>query len=528
MAAASEPNEIAVGSRQLKLIFAGLMLGVLLASLDQTVVITALPTIVGDLGGLNHLSWVVTSYLLAATVVTPLYGKFGDLYGRKTLFQVAVVIFIVGSVLSGIAQSMVQLIAFRAIQGCGAGGLTVGPQAIIGDIIPPADRGRYSGLMASVYAIASVIGPLVGGFFTVSLSWRWVFYINIPLGLITLVVIAFVLPASRSRTAHRIDFTGIALLAASASSLILLLSWGGTEYAWGSLPIVLLAVTTVGLGYILIVVERRATEPVVPPRLFRSGVFNVAAGANAVVSLLMIGMVTFLPLFLQTVHLVSPTLSGVETAPIVICLLACSIWGGRRVASRGQYKIYPVVGSIFMVVAVALVAYTGTGLTTPYWRTAIGMALLGAGIGLSTTVYVLAIQNSVPYKDMGAAIATSSFARAICGAMGVAIFGAIFANSLGRQLRHQGGSLAGLRANAMHLTPAQLRALRHTQPSTYESFIQAFNHALHTVFLAAIPFGVLALVLAVMLKEIPLRRTAGAAAAELDPGLPLTAPDSAG
>ena len=503
----AEPTDLSVSSRQLKLIFVGLMMGVLLASLDQTVVITALPTIVGDLGGLNHLSWVVTSYLLAGTVVTPLYGKFGDMYGRKTFFQLAVAIFIVGSLLCGVAQNMGELILFRAVQGLGAGGLTVGPQAIIGDLIPPADRGRYSGLMASVYAVASVIGPLVGGFFTDTLSWRWVFYINLPLGLLTIVVVSVVLPASRGGGIHTIDYAGIAVLTAAASALILLLTWGGTEYAWSSPVIVLLGAATIALGCILIGVERRAAEPVMPPQVFRIGAFDVAAAANAVTSLLMVGMITFLPLYLQTVHLVSPTMSGVETAPVVVFLLACSIFAGRRAANRGKYKAYPVIGSVLMLLAAVLIEFTGTGVTTPYWRTAIGMALLGAGLGLATTIYVLATQNSVPYKDMGAAIATASFARAIFGAMGVAIFGEIFASRLAGQLK--GPGLSGLRASALHLTPAELLNLRRTQPAVYERFLRAFSHALHSVFLASVPVGVVALVLALMLKEIPLRRTTG-------------------
>lgn len=514
MATDAEPGEIAVGSRQLKLIFVGLMLGVLLASLDQTVIITALPTIVGDLGGLNHLSWVVTAYLLASTVVTPLYGKFGDLYGRKLCFQIAVVIFVVGSVLCGLAQSIGELIVFRAIQGIGAGGLTVGPQAIIGDIIPPADRGRYSGLMASVFAVASVLGPLVGGFFTDALSWRWVFYINVPLGLITIFVIGAVLPTSVTRTEHHIDYSGMLLLAASASGLILLLTWGGTEYPWSSAVIVVLGVTILLLGCALAAVESRAVEPVMPPRLFANAAFNTAAGANALVALIMTGMITFLPLYLQTVHLVSPTMSGFETSPIVLSLVAFSVWGGRRVATRGRYKVYPVVGTALLLASLALIAGTGTSLTAPYWRTAVGMALLGAGIGLSTTVYVLAVQNSVPYRDMGAAVATSLFARSIGGAVGVAVFGEIFASRLAGRFHKTGANLAGLQASAMHLTPSQLLNLRRNQPETYQYFIRAFDHGLHSVFVAAIPFGIAALVMAAVLKELPLRRTTGATVAE--------------
>ena len=503
------------------------MLGVLLASLDQTVVATALPTIVGNIGGLNHLSWIVTSYLLAGTVVTPLYGKFGDMYGRKTFLQIGVFIFIVGSLGCGISQNIGELIVFRAVQGLGAGGLTVGPQAIIGDLVPPAERGRYAGVMASVFAVASVLGPLVGGFFTDSLSWRWVFYINLPLGLATMAVVALVLPASRGRADHRIDYAGIALLTTSASTLILLLTWGGTEYAWDSVEIILLGVATIGLGLALVSAERRAAEPVIPPQLFRSGTFKTAATANALVSLIMVGMITFLPLYLQTVHLVSPTLSGFETAPVVVFLLACSIFGGRRVAKTGRYKAYPVVGSALIVLALALIGYTGTGLTTPYWHTAIGMALLGAGLGLATTIYVLAVQNSVPYRDMGAAIATSSFARAIFGAMGVAIFGQIYARRLTEQLKGTVGGLAGIHANALHLTPAQLLRLRRTQPIAYQRFLEAFSHALHSVFVASIPVGVLALVLAAMLKELPLRRTAGDADPESGAGVPLATPESA-
>src|ERR1051325_2813127 len=333
-------------TRALVPVFAALMLGMLLAALDQTIVSTALPTIVGDLGGVSHLSWVVTSYLLASTISTPLYGKLGDMYGRKGWFQFAIVIFLAGSALSGAAQSMTELVLFRALQGLGAGGLMVGAQAIIGDLVPPRDRGRYMGLMGSVFAFASVVGPLLGGFFVDTLSWRWVFYVNLPVGAIALMVTATRLHLPhRERSPHRVDYLGAALLAAGATALILLTTWGGNEYPWNSGVVIGLGIGGVALLVLFVFREKRAAEPVIPPRLFRSGPFSVTSGTALLVGLAMFGALTFLPLFLQVVVGARPTGSGLPMLPLMAGLLAASISSGRMITRSGRYKVFPVAGA---------------------------------------------------------------------------------------------------------------------------------------------------------------------------------------
>jgi EmrB/QacA subfamily drug resistance transporter len=498
-----------IGHRQLMLVFAGLMLGMFLAALDQTIVSTALPTIVGDLGGLNHLSWVVTSYMLAQTVSTPLYGKLGDLYGRKLLFQVAIVIFLIGSILSGLSQNMVELIGFRALQGLGAGGLMVGAQAIIGDVVPPAVRGRYMGLIGSVFAVASVIGPLLGGVFTQQLSWRWVFYINLPVGAIALSVVGAALHTPARRVEHNIDYLGAAVLSAAATSLILVLTWGGAQYAWSS-PIILgLAVGTVALVALFIAVEQRVQEPILPLRLFKESIFRVSSAASAIVGFSMFGAITFLPFFLQTVHLVSPTLSGLQLLPIMAFVLTMSIWSGRRISKRGKYRIYPIVGTSILTLGLLGLAEFGIGISTPYWKTAIFMAMIGAGLGLTMQVLVLSVQNSVEYRDLGVATSTATFFRSIGGSMGVAVFGEIFANRLASHLASGGAALRGLGAQVVGLTPAKLTTIRHAQPALYDRFLHALQPSLHVVFLAAVPFAALGIVFALLLREVPLRRTTG-------------------
>jgi len=504
------PSGITISKRQLVLVFAGLMLGMFLAALDQTIVSTALPTIVGDLGGLNHLSWVVTSYMLASTVSTPLYGKLGDLYGRKKLFQAAIVIFMVGSILSGLSQNMGELIGFRALQGLGAGGLMVGAQAIIGDVVPPAERGRYMGIIGSVFAVSSVIGPLLGGLFTQQLSWRWVFYINLPVGAVALFVVGLALHTPKVVVQHKIDYLGAAVLSLAATSLILMLTWGGTQYAWGSSVIIglgaLTAVTTAAFVYI----ERTAAEPVLPMRLFRDSIFRVSSAASAIVGFAMFGAMTFLPLFLQTVHLVSPTLSGLELLPIMVFVLTMSIWSGRRIAKKGRYRPYPIAVTIILTIGFFGLAQYGITLTAPYWHTAIFMAMVGGGLGLTMQVLVLSVQNSVDYRDLGVATSAATFFRSIGGSLGVAVFGEIFASrfaaALPAELRNS-PQLAG--GGGMHLTPAQLKQMKHVAPVQFDQLMHALNHALHIVFMASVPFAAVCIVLALLLREVPLRRTTG-------------------
>ena len=502
-----------LSKRQLMLVFAGLMAGMFLAALDQTIVATALPTIVGELGGLSHLSWVVTSYMLASTVSTPLWGKLGDLYGRKLFFQAAIIIFLVGSVLSGLSQNMGELIGFRAIQGLGAGGLIVGAQAIIGAVVAPRERGRYMGFMGSVFAVASVAGPLIGGFFTQHLTWRWVFYINLPIGAVALFIVAAALRSREVHVKHTIDYTGAAVMGLGVTALILALTWGGNSYAWSSGVIIGLFVSSIVLLAAFVWVEQRAVEPLIPLGLFNMSVFRVASAAGGLLGFSMFGVITFLPLFLQTVHGATATTSGLQMVPIMAAMLTMSIWSGRRISVTGRYRPYPIAGTIIMTIGIYLMSHLG--ISTPYWLAAIYMALVGAGLGRTMQVRVRSVQNSVPYKDLGTATSSAAFFRSIGGSVGVAVFGTIFANRLTASLP------AAMRSSGQastHFTPEQFAAFKHSQPVLYHDYLHAFGHALHVVFLAAVPFAALGILLALMLREVPLRvtpsRSAGLDAAE--------------
>jgi EmrB/QacA subfamily drug resistance transporter len=499
--------------RQIRFVFVGLMVGMFLAALDQTVVATALPTIVGDLGGLNHLSWVVTSYLLASTVSTPLWGKLGDLYGRKGFFQAAIVIFLVGSALSGLSQNINELIAFRAIQGLGAGGLIVGAQAIIGDIVPMRDRGRYTGLIGTAFAVASVAGPLIGGFFTESLSWRWVFYINLPLGAIALVVVAAALHGTMSKVEHKIDYLGATFMSGAVVCLILALTWGGTTYAWSSRTILGLFAMCMILLVVFLYIESKATEPIVPLHLFSNHVFRVSFGTGAILGFSMFGALTFLPLFLQVVHGASPTTSGLQMAPIMAFVLAMSIYSGRRVTATGTYRRFPIRGTILITVAMAL--FSLLGVHTPYWKLALYMGVLGIGMGLTMQVLLLAAQNSVDYSELGVATSLAAFSRSIGGSIGVALFGTVFNNRLAHNMPEQiakiphselspavAKGIASLHGKSVSADPS---ALNHLPPVLRTAVEYAFSNSLHTVYIIAIPIAAVAVLLALQLKEIPLR-----------------------
>jgi EmrB/QacA subfamily drug resistance transporter len=405
------------------------MLVLLLASLDQTIVATALPTIVGDFGGIEHLSWVVTSYLLASTVVGPVYGKLGDLYGRKIVLQTAIVIFLVGSALCGLAQGMFELIAFRALQGIGGGGLIVTTMAVIGDIIPPRDRGKYQGFFGAVFGVSTVLGPLLGGFFVDNLSWRWIFYVNLPVGGLALVVIGAALHARAVHVRHQIDYLGASLLAGGLSSIVLFTSLGGTTWPWESSQIVGLMALGVVLLVAFLFVEARAAEPLVPLELFRNRVFTVTSAIGFIVGLALFGAVTYLPLYLQIVKGHSPTTSGLLLTPLMAGVLVTSIGSGQLISRFGRYKPFPIAGTALMTVAMLMLSRISVGM--PTWETALVMVLLGFDLGMTMQVLVLAAQNAVPYELLGVATSGSTLFRQVGGSIGVSIFGAIFANRWG-------------------------------------------------------------------------------------------------
>jgi EmrB/QacA subfamily drug resistance transporter len=496
--------------RALWTVFGALMLGMFLAALDQTIVSTALPTIVGDLGGLNHLSWVVTSYLLASTISTPLYGKLGDMFGRKPLFLTAIVIFLAGSLLAGLSQSMAELIGFRALQGIGAGGLMVGAQAIIADIVPPRERGRYTGLIGSVFAVSSVAGPLLGGFLVDNLSWRWVFYVNMPIGALALVIVSTRLHLHTPQVRHRIDLLGATLLSAAVTSLIMVTTWGGNEYAWGSPTIVSLAVAGVALLVVFVWWELRAEEPILPLSLFRSRVFAVANAMGFTIGMAMFGAIVFIPLYLQLVYGASPTSSGLRLLPLMAGLLVAAIASGRAISRVGRYKIFPIVGTIVLVAGMFLLSRLAVG-TAP-WLASVYMLVVGVGIGLVMQVLVLVVQNDVSRRDIGVATSTATFSRSVGGSFGVAIFGTIFATRLADQLARLPRSVTDRLGSGVHLQPEQAKRL---PPLVHTDFLNAFAHALHGVFLWGAAIAAIPAVLAWLLKEVPLRTTLAPAAAEL-------------
>ncbi len=490
--------------RQILIVYSGLMLGMLLAALDQTIVSTALPRISEDLHGINEYSWVVTAYLLASTISQPVYGKLGDLYGRKRLFQFAIVVFLVGSALCGISQNMGELAGFRGLQGLGAGGLMVGALSIIGDIVPPRERGKYQGYMGGVFALASVIGPLIGGFFVDDLSWRWVFYVNLPVGALALVVIAAVLQSSTERRSHRIDYEGVASLALGAGLITLGLTWGGTQYPWGSREVVACFLVGAVAVVAFVFVERRAIEPLIPPHLFRNAIFDASSAMAFLVGLAMFGALVFLPLFLQVVHGLTPTRSGLSVLPLMGGLLVASILGGRTISKIGRYRAFPIAGTALMALGMWL--FSRIGVSTSYLSLSAGMIVLGVGLGLVMPVLVLAVQNAVDPGDMGTATAASTFFRSVGAVFGVAVFGAIFVNRLGYWLPRDLPASAHLSAKAANaLLNSKPAALKKLPGPIHTGLVDAFASSLHTVFLWGVPFGIAAFLVSLLLREVPLR-----------------------
>ncbi|MBT8161860.1 MULTISPECIES: MDR family MFS transporter [Arthrobacter] len=499
MKAEQDPMPARLSPRQIVTAMSGLIIAMLLAQLDNMIVAPALPTIVGELGGMDHLAWVTTGYVLASTVATPIWGKLGDIFGHRRTFMTSIAVFLLGSALCGMSQDMAQLIGFRAFQGLGAGGLMVGIMAAIGLMVPPRERGKYQGIMMAVMPLAMIGGPLLGGFITDNASWRWAFYVNLPLGILSLVVCWFTLklPKQNRTEKVRIDWWGSAVLTVWITALVLMLSWGGSQYDWNSPEIIGLgAIAAVGL-IVFLVIENKAAEPVIPLRLFNSSNFSLANALGFIVGFAMFGGITFLPQFQQYVQGQSATNSGLLLMPMMIAAMVVSLSGGLVITRTGHYKSLPVIGSALM--AVGLYLFSTMGLDTPAWQSGVYMAVLGAGMGCMMQTTNLIAQNSVQITDIGAATGTSTFARNMGGSLGISVLGSIYANRLTDTMGNGGGG--GLHQSGQ-ITPA---ALHQLPQAIQDLFKTAVTNGIQSVFLWAAIVAAVGFVLAMFIRHVPLR-----------------------
>ena len=506
--AADDPDvQVYRTPREIRIVLSGLLIAMLLAMLDNMIVGTAMPTIVGDLGGVNHLSWVVTSYILATTASTPIWGKLGDLYGRKGIFMASIVIFLAGSAMSGVSQNMNELIGSRAVQGLGAGGLIVGVMSIMGAMVPPRERGKYQGMFAAVMAVAMIGGPLVGGTITDHLNWHWIFFINLPLGALALVVIAITLHLPKQRSQARIDYAGAGLLTVAIVALVLVTTWGGQTYAWGSWQIAgTLVLAAVSLAWFLRVEQRvaqRGEEPVLPLHVFRNRNFSLVCGLGFVVGFVMFGAITFLPLYQQSVQGASATNSGLLLMPMMLGMLVVSLIVGQAVTRTGRYKIYPVIGTLVMTAGMLLLSRLDVDASKT--TSALFMVVLGAGMGFLMQITMLVAQNSVPLKDIGVASSSSTFFRSIGGSFGVSLFGALFSSRVTATMAQRLGA-GGTQAVDGHaqLSPAMLV---HLPAPVRDAYDHAVTNGVHSIFLWGALISVAGIAVAVFLQEVPLRAT---------------------
>jgi EmrB/QacA subfamily drug resistance transporter len=510
--ATAEPVAPDLSRRQMNVLFATIALGMLLAALDQTIVATALPTIVGDLGGGAHVSWVVTSYLITNTIATVLAGKFGDLFGRKRVFQVSTALFVIASGLCGLANSMTWLVGWRAVQGIGAGGLMVTAMALIADIIPLRERGKYQGMLGAVFGVATVIGPLLGGLLTDHLSWRWCFYVNLPIGIAVILISARTMPTLTATLRPVIDYLGIVLIAVGAGGLTLATSLGGQTWAWRSPEIIATFIVSVLAIVAFVFAERRAREPMLPMRLFANPVFVVSSAVALVVGFAMLGAMTFLPTYLQYVRGVSATASGLRTLPMVVGLFVASTAAGTIVGRTGRYKIFPVLGSALMAVGLYLLSRLSE--FTSFWVLSADLVVFGVGLGLCMQILTIIVQNTSQYRDLGVATSGVTFFRSLGGSFGAAVFGAIYANQLAQ---HLPAALA--RSPRLPPTDATIPEALHSHPPVVIApVVHAYAVTIQTLFVWAVPVAVIAFVLSLFLKQVPLRDAARASATDIGEG----------